>query len=139
MMTSLVTFALVAGLLTITPGLDTLLVLRASAAGGRAAGMAAAAGIALGVLVWATASAVGVTALLAASRLGFDILRIAGAVYLCWLGARALWLARRRPAPADNGEADSGPPSSEANSGRTMRPLRAFRTGLTTNLLNPKV
>jgi RhtB (resistance to homoserine/threonine) family protein len=127
---SLAAFAVFAAVLTVTPGLDTMLVLRTAAVVGRRAGLAAVLGILLGCLVWAIASALGVTAILTASRLAFDALRIAGAIYLCWLGARALWLARRRrsavvePAPQPE---------------RPVGAWAAFRTGLTTNLLNPKV
>jgi RhtB (resistance to homoserine/threonine) family protein len=127
---SLAAFAVFAAVLTVTPGLDTMLVLRTAVVVGRRAGLAAVLGILLGCLVWAIASALGVTAILTASRLAFDALRIAGAIYLCWLGARALWLARRRrsavvePAPQPE---------------RPVGAWAAFRTGLTTNLLNPKV
>jgi len=131
-MSSLLGFAFFAALLTITPGLDTLLVLRVTGSGGRAAGVAAAAGIATGCLVWGTASAVGVTALLTASRLAFDALRIAGAAYLVWLGVRALWTVRRRP-DEDRTDAPALPAGQHWSRGRAMR------TGLTTNLLNPKV
>jgi threonine/homoserine/homoserine lactone efflux protein len=124
---SLVAFALFAAVLAITPGLDTFLVLRTTAAGGRAAGLAAVVGIGLGCLVWAVASAIGVTAILSASRLAFEVLRIAGVAYLCWLGGRALWFARR--------PAQDLPPAPAEEWGR----WRALRTGLTTNLLNPKV
>src|SRR4051812_11435041 len=78
-----------------------MLVLRTSAHGGRRAGLAAVAGIGLGCLVWALAGALGVTAVLAASRLAFEVLRVAGVGYLCWLGVRALWHAlRTRPDPS---------------------------------------
>ena len=130
MWTSVAAFAMFAAVLAITPGLDTMLVVRTAAGTGRPAGLAAVAGIALGCLVWAVAGALGVTAVLTASRFAFEVLRIAGVAYLCWLGARALWHARRRPCP--DGEADStveAQPSIPA----------AFRTGLITNLLNPKV
>jgi threonine/homoserine/homoserine lactone efflux protein len=131
--TSLLAFAAFAAILTITPGPDTLLVLRASAAGGRGAGVAAASGIVVGCLVWAVASVVGLTALLATSQMAFDVLRIAGAAYLCWLGARALWSARR-PAPV------IGEPAGAAAVVFDRWSIgRALRTGLTTNLLNPKV
>jgi RhtB (resistance to homoserine/threonine) family protein len=123
-MRSVWAFAVFAAVLTVTPGLDTMLVLRTTAVAGRRAGLAAVAGIALGCLAWAVASALGVTALLAASRLAFDVLRVAGVGYLCWLGIRALWQAR-------NGPAIVAQPSTVDS--------HAFRTGLTTNLLNPKV
>jgi len=125
---SLAAFALFAAVLTVTPGLDTMLVLRTTAVGGRRAGLAAVLGVLLGCLVWAVASALGVTAVLAASRLAFDALRIAGAAYLCWLGVRALWRSRRPEPPAPGDEVEPQP-----------RAGAAFRTGLTTNLLNPKV
>jgi threonine/homoserine/homoserine lactone efflux protein len=132
---SLVAFAIFAALLTITPGLDTVLVLRASAAGGRVAGIGAAVGINLGCLIWATASAVGVTAILSASRLAFEVLRIAGVAYLCWLGIRALWSAGRRFGPDAT---DRTPVTAEPVDERWSK-ARALRTGLTTNLLNPKI
>jgi RhtB (resistance to homoserine/threonine) family protein len=124
---SLTAFAAFAAVLTVTPGLDTMLVLRTSAMVGRRAGFAAVLGILLGCLVWAVASALGVTAVLAASRLAFDALRIAGAAYLFWLGARALWRARRARPEAPEPET------------RRLGAATAFRIGLTSNLLNPKV
>jgi threonine/homoserine/homoserine lactone efflux protein len=147
----MIAFAVIAAVVTITPGPDTLLVLRASAAGGRAAGVAAAGGIVTGCLVWAVASVVGLTALLATSQIAFDALRIAGAVYLCWLGARALCFARVARAArkeggsgqaAGAGVAREGSPEPEGHPDPRFEswPIaRALRTGLTTNLLNPKV
>lgn len=116
-----------AALLTVTPGVDTMLVLRSTVTGGRRTGLLSSAGVVTGLLCWAMTSAAGLTALLAASRLAFDVLRVAGACYLLYLGGRALWNARRRT--RDTAE-PPGPPASG---------LTAFRTGLTTNLLNPKV
>ena len=142
---SLAAFAVFAAVLTVTPGLDTMLVLRTAAVVGRRAGLAAVLGILLGCLVWAVASALGVTAILTASRIAFDVLRIAGALYLGWLGVRALWRARRRmegrpeaggqPDAAGGTEPAGRPPAEVGPAGAWA----AFRTGLTTNLLNPKV
>jgi len=81
----------------------------------------------LGCLAWAVASALGITALLTASRVAYEVLRWAGAAYLCYLGVRALW-RHRRPSTAE-----SPVPVAEHSAGRS------FRIGLTTNLLNPKV
>jgi threonine/homoserine/homoserine lactone efflux protein len=112
-------FAAVAALLTVTPGADTALVLRAAVGGGPRAAMVAGAGVCLGVLVWGAATAVGLAALVAASPTTYDVLRLAGAAYLLWLGVRTWREAGEVP------EARSDGPW--------------FRTGLLTNLLNPKV
>jgi len=127
----LLAFAVFAAVVTVTPGLDTMLVLRAAAVSGRRPGLATVAGIALGCLVWAGASALGVTAVLTASRVAYDVLRVAGAVYLCWLGARALWRARKPSGP--------GIEAAKSTVDDRQSVVAAFRTGLTTNLLNPKV
>ena len=121
-------FAIVAAVLTLTPGLDTALVLRAALASGRRDAAATAGGIVAGLLVWGTAAAAGVSALLTASELAFDLLRYAGAAYLVWFGVR---LIRRavRSRPAD--------PLPEEAPGRSA--WRAARLGLLTNLLNPKI
>jgi len=125
---AVLTFALVAGVLTVTPGLDTALVLRAALTGSRGEAAATAAGIVAGLFVWGAAAAVGVSALLTASGLAYDALRYAGAAYLLWFGARLLVRAvRGSGAPAE----PDGAPATSA--------WRAARTGLATNLLNPKV
>lgn len=124
MLNACLTFAVVAALVTITPGLDTMLVLRTALTSGRRTGLLAGLGIGSGCLVWAVAGAVGLTAVLAASRFAFDALRLAGACYLLWLGGQALWRARR-------GVTHSVDEAIPARS--------AFRTGFVTNLLNPKI
>jgi threonine/homoserine/homoserine lactone efflux protein len=129
---SLLAFAVFAAVLTITPGIDTVLVLRTTARFGRRAGFATAVGISLGCLCWALASALGITALLTASRLAYEVLRWLGVGYLCWLGVRALWSARRGALPA-------AAPSTVDGHREPARIGAALRTGLGTNLLNPKV
>jgi threonine/homoserine/homoserine lactone efflux protein len=123
---TLIAFVAAAALLTITPGLDTALVLRTTYAEGRRSGAAAGLGVALGCLIWGVATAAGLSMLLAASELAFTVLKWAGAVYLAWLGVTLL---RRRGAAdlAVEGEGGLGSPAA------------AFRRGLLTNLLNPKV
>lgn len=125
--TAVASFALVAALLTITPGLDTALVLRAAITQRRRDAAAVSGGIVAGLLVWGAGASVGATALLAASTLAFDVLRFAGAAYLVWLGGRLLWSAVRGRAHADDAPAVA--PSA----------WRAARQGFTTNLLNPKI
>lgn len=127
------TWTVVAMLGVMTPGIDTMLVLRHTLLGGGRAGLSVVAGIALGSLVWATASLAGLTALLAASQLAYDIVRVAGAAYLVWLGLTAIWstLPHRRSAAAGEGPTDGEQSPPTARYG--------LRSGLVTNLLNPKV
>ncbi|GAA4026359.1 LysE family translocator [Allokutzneria multivorans] len=124
--TAFLTYLATALLVIITPGLDTMLVLRHVVTGGRRGGMATSVGVSLGSLVWGTASVLGITALLTASRIGYDVLRYAGAGYLVWLGASALWKSRR---PAAAIEVESSATSTWGS----------VRAGLLSNLLNPKV
>ncbi|MCF6744685.1 LysE family translocator [Blastococcus sp. KM273128] len=125
---SVLAFAVVAAALTVTPGLDTALVLRAALTRGPREAAATAAGIVSGLFAWGAAAAVGVSALLTASRLAYDALRLAGAVYLVWFGVRLLVRALR---------ARSEPVGGATRYGASA--WRAARLGLTTNLLNPKV
>jgi threonine/homoserine/homoserine lactone efflux protein len=94
-LSALAAFAVVAGLLTITPGLDTALVLRAAVIQSRRHAYAVAAGICAGLLVWGVAAAFGISALLTASTLAYDVLRLIGAAYMAWLGVVLLRSARR--------------------------------------------
>lgn len=119
---SLVAFLIAAGLVTLTPGLDTALVLRATAAEGRRSGAWAALGVVVGCLVWGAAVAFGLGALLVASGRLFAVVRWAGAAYLIWMGIGLVIWPRASLAPAA-GPAPLGNP---------------FRRGLFTNLLNPK-
>ena len=107
----LTTFFVIALLLTITPGVDTVLVLRNGVARGTWGGLATATGICSGLLVHAFLSAVGLSVILSQSATAYHALRLAGAVYLLWLGGRLLWNSLRhrtrtgvderpRPAPA---------------------------------------
>ena len=75
MLSAVIAFAVVAGMMTLVPGIDTALVLRTAITQGRRQAFAAGIGISTGVLVWGIAAALGVSALLAASRLAFDVLR----------------------------------------------------------------
>ena len=78
------------------------------------------------MLVWGLAAAIGISAILTASRVAFDALRFAGAAYLVWMGIRMLRDARNRSAQA-------------VAAGPILTSASAFRRGLVTNLLNPKV
>jgi len=87
---ALIGFAIAAGLLTMTPGLDTALVLRTAAAEGPKRAWLAAIGIFLGTLGWGAMVALGLGVLLAASQLAFEVLKWAGAAYLVWLGVNLI-------------------------------------------------
>ncbi|MGH8481575.1 MAG: LysE family translocator [Nevskiaceae bacterium] len=110
--------------LNFTPGPDLLYITARSLGQGWPAGAASSLGIAAGCLVHTAAAALGVSVLLAASPLAYDVLRLCGAAYLIWLGAQSL---RSRDAP---GPIAQLPPDS-------LR--KVFWQGFATNVLNPKV
>jgi threonine/homoserine/homoserine lactone efflux protein len=119
-------FAGVAALIVVVPGPDMALVLRNGVSLGRRAAVATALGINTGLLVWALAAALGIAAVLHASATAFTILKLVGAVYLVWLGARAL--------------VDAWRGVSESNAERPLRRRTSpFRQGLLSNLFNPKI
>jgi len=124
---ALAAYVVAAGLLTLTPGLDTALILRTAAVEGPRRAFLAALGITAGCLVWGAAVAVGLGALLTASQTAYAILKWAGAAYLAWLGLNLLVKPRRAFDPA-------AAPASAASGARGW-----FFRGLMTNLLNPKV
>jgi RhtB (resistance to homoserine/threonine) family protein len=122
----LLTFAGVVAVIVVTPGPDMALVLRNGLSHGRRAAVETGLGINAGLLVWAVAAALGIAAILRASATAFTALKLAGAAYLVFLGARALRDAWRGTAPRP-GQRRSGSERS------------AFRQGLLSNLLNPKI
>jgi len=132
MVESLVAFALVAALVTVTPGADTILVLSSAARSGVSRGMATAAGTVSGVFCWGVAAAGGASAVLTASETAYTGLKVAGAAYLFWLGVAAIRASRTPPNPA----VDTAQPV-ESASVPSLR--RSYLRGLLTNLLNPKI
>ena len=126
----LIPFIAVAGLLVITPGVDMTLVTRNALRGGRATALATALGVNLGVAVWVLAAALGLAAVVQSSQTVFDAVRLAGAAYLVVLGVRSL-LGSRHSRSSDAIDA------ADRRFADRRRP--AFRQGLTSNLLNPKM
>ena len=112
-------------LLNLTPGQDTLYILGRSLAQGRQIGVASALGITAGSVVHTLAAALGLSAVLATSASAFLVLKVVGAVYLVYLGARML--ITRTAAFGATDVADS------------VDTWTAFRQGMLTNVLNPKV
>jgi len=129
---AVLSFAVLAGLLTIIPGLDTALVLRAAIGQGRKQAFATALGINTGLLVWGAGAAVGVSALLTASTVAYAVVRLAGAGYMIVLGMTFLRQALRPR--RESREADV-----HSQSGDTTKAWASWRRGLYTNLLNPKI
>ena len=125
-----IAFTLAAAVLTIAPGPDTMLVIRNVLRGGRRDGVLTTLGICAGLFVHATLSACGVSMLLMHSATAFQLLKLAGAGYLVWLGLQSLRQAVRTPPPADRLEAGVPPGR------RALR--RCFRDGVLSNVLNTK-
>jgi threonine/homoserine/homoserine lactone efflux protein len=128
-------FALTATLLIMAPGPDSVLIIRNTVRGGRRAGWITACGTLSGLLIWATAAALGLSVLVTASRVGYAILRLAGAGYLAWLGLTSLRLIRRGTGPGSNA---GGRPSPQPETQHPKRG-RLYVNGLASNLLNPKI
>jgi threonine/homoserine/homoserine lactone efflux protein len=112
-------------LLNLTPGPDTLYILGRSIAQGRRAGVVSALGISIGSIVHTGAAALGLSAVLATSAWAFLFVKLAGAAYLIFLGVRAL-LEKQH---------EFSMPAHFKRRGTAA----AFRQGILTNILNPKV
>ncbi|MEV4393357.1 LysE family translocator [Nonomuraea sp. NPDC049607] len=111
-------------LVAMVPGMSTAIILRQTLRSGRGSGLAATLGNETGILLWALAAAFGLSALLVASQVAYDVMRVTGAVVLVVMGVQALWQARKGSPPAE-GEAVAG--------------LRgSYLSGLGTCLANPK-
>ncbi len=114
-----------------TPGPDTAITIRSAMAGGLRGGAFTALGVSTGLTIWALAAAAGITALLVASEPLFFALKLIGAAYLIYLGVMSLWSAFR-----------AGGWKAMVQAGATKRRVRAiaaYRTGLISNLSNPKI
>jgi threonine/homoserine/homoserine lactone efflux protein len=120
-------FLAVAAIVVITPGIDMALVTRNALMHGRRAAVMTAFGINVGILFWVLAAALGLAAVVSTSATAFAAIKLAGAVYLVYLGVQALRSTRTdRP--------ENGPMPRSALSSRL-----AFRQGLISNVLNPKI
>lgn len=113
----------VLALLTVVPGPDMAVVTRRALVGGRSDALRAAVGVVTGLLVWGSLAVLGLTALIAASPTAYLVVKVLGVAYLAFLGLQAL----RR-----NGDEEEG----AAPSPKGRKP---FLTGLSTNLVNPKI
>jgi threonine/homoserine/homoserine lactone efflux protein len=117
-------------LIIVTPGPDTAMTIRGVMLGGRQGGLLTAAGVAIGQIIWALATAAGLVAILLASEPVFQTIKLAGAAYLIYLGFQLLWSAWRGAGHARL--------AVKTGSGR-LAPYAAFRQGLISDLGNPKM
>lgn len=123
MTTMLIPYLIAITILTITPGLDTTLIIRTATIEGKAKAFQAALGINLGCIVWGVIVACGLGALLMTSDLAFNALKWMGAIYLTWLGLNLILKPRNQLA--------------SLNDATTTQ--NWFIKGFWGNLLNPKV
>ncbi|MFE0588174.1 LysE family translocator [Pantoea vagans] len=121
---SLFAFSLAALLLTLTPGLDTALILRTACAEGGKKAFHAALGIDAGCFIWGALVALGLGALLAISEMAYTVLKVCGAVYLSWLGLQLLIRPRSSFSDGDDNNVSQG---------------SWFIRGMLGNVLNPKM
>jgi len=112
-------------LLNLTPGPDTAYILGRSIAQGRDAGVASALGIGVGSILHTCAAALGLSAILATSAFAFVAIKLLGGAYLIFLGIKMLLDRRKHLTLPSNF--------------RRRTTLSAFRQGIFTNILNPKV
>ena len=122
---ALLPFLAISLLLIVIPGPDTAMVTKNAVVGGRRAGVFAAVGVSIGLTIWTVAAALGIAALLQASAVAFFILKVAGAVYLAWVGIQML----RSRGIVDDPESLLKPSSG----------IRALRQGVLSDLGNPKI
>lgn len=124
------TFFIAITLLTLFPGVDSLLVVKNSSRGGWKDGFATSTGICLGLFVHALVSAFGISALLLQSAVAFNALKVIGGGYLLWLGGGSLWQAIRGKNPTA--------PDVSSTVVRQFQLLCSLREGFICNVFNPK-
>lgn len=123
---ALPTFALTALLLSIVPGQGLAMILRQCIVGGRSTALISVIGNSTGLIIWGSASAIGLSQVFAHSPTAYNILKYAGVSYLVFLSLQTLWSLRKEYGKFDyNGSVQNG-----------FGP--AFRLGLLTNLTNAK-
>ena len=126
-------FTGIAAILTLTPGADTMLVMRNVLARGQRAGILTAVGVCSGLFFHATLSALGLSLILVRSAVVFEIVKLTGACYLIFLGSQSLWRALHHGA--------SNVPDTHESIviEQKKERWRSIVEGLLTNVLNPKV
>ena len=137
--TQILTFVAVATLLTLTPGADTMLVIRNVLMRGRGAGLLTTVGICSALFCHATLSALGLSIILVHSATLYEIVKLLGACYLCFLGYRSLRQTFHIPKKRAVVSKGTNPlvPAESSYQGTSWQ--RSIREGFLSNILNPKV
>lgn len=126
----LLVFIGVAAIVIVIPGPDTAVVTKNVLIHGRRAGLGTSLGVSAGLSLWTIAAAVGVASLVRASEMAFTVLKLAGALYLVWLGIQALRAAGR----------ELGDDGFSRPAGKPVMGVRGgFRQGVLSDLANPKI
>ena len=129
---SVLAFSIAALVLTLTPGNDTVLVMRNTLSGDRPAGFATMIGICCGTVVHGLFASLGISVILMKSATLFQIVKFVGAGYLILLGVQSFYSAWQ--IKKENKIESPVPPLS-----KRAKPSKYFIQGLMTNVLNPKV
>lgn len=125
MLSRLVTFSILAGLLVLIPGMDFALVLRYATTQSRKSAIIVMLGITSGLFVWGAFASLGISAILKTSQTAFNTLKIAGVLYMCWMGIRFIQSSFKSQVIA-------------TIETKEMAQKTTFIRGLLSNLLNPK-
>jgi RhtB (resistance to homoserine/threonine) family protein len=126
----LLLFVGVAAIVIVIPGPDTAVVTKNVLIHGRRAGFGTSLGVSTGVAIWTIAAAVGLASLVRASEVAFTALKLAGALYLVWLGIQALRAA---------GDGATAQHTAHGAVGPGMGARGGFRQGVLSDLANPKI
>lgn len=132
----------VLALITLLPGPDMAVVTKRAVSSGPAGGYRTAGGIVLGLLVWGLLTVAGLAAVLAASAVAYTVVKVVGCAYLLYLGVRTLWESRKSAAASSAGTAEADAAHGAADgpgAGLGGGAFEAWRTGLMSNLFNPKI
>jgi threonine/homoserine/homoserine lactone efflux protein len=125
LVSNIITFSILAGMLVLIPGLDFALVLRYATTQSRRSALVVMVGITSGLFVWGAFATLGISAILQASQTAFNALIIIGSIYMVWMGISFI-----RNSMSNN--------NADITQDRRSGKGKAFTNGLFSNLLNPK-
>ena len=125
MVSSLITFSILAGLLVLLPGMDFALVLRYATTQSRKSAIVVMLGITSGLFVWGAFASLGISAILKTSQTAFNVLKIAGVLYMCWMGVKFIVASFKEAELTQIAQTE-------------ITQKTTFIRGMLSNLLNPK-